>query len=194
MLKKRILVIAGPTGVGESSITNKIINLYPLFTRLITATTRSPRLTEKNAVDYYFFTKKQFKDEIAKKNILEHTYIKSRDVYYGTYKKDLDNKLKQGLNIIVNPDIVGAKYFKKNYNATTIFIMPESIKGLKKRLLIRDPHITKDELNKRLKDAEYEIKNESYFYDYKVINREGELDKAVLEVENIIKKERYKLK
>ena len=194
MIKKRILVIAGPTGVGESSITNKIIKKYPVFTRLVTATTRPPRLKEKNKVDYYFFTKKQFKDEIAKKNILEYTYIESRDVYYGTYKKDLNKKLKTGLSIIVNPDIVGAKYFKKNYNATTIFIMPESIDDLRKRQLARNPDITNTELNKRLKYAEYEIKNESYFYDYKVINREGELGKAVLEVENIIRKEKYKLK
>ncbi|RLC38618.1 hypothetical protein DRH27_01865 [Candidatus Falkowbacteria bacterium] len=193
MTKKRILVIAGPTGVGESSITNKIIKKYPLFTRLVTATTRAPRLKEKNKVDYYFFAKKKFKEEIAKKNILEHTYIKSRDVYYGTYKKDLDKKIKQNLNIIVNPDIVGAKYFKKNYNATTIFIMPESIDDLRKRQLKRNPDITKTELNKRLKYAEYEIENESYFYDYKVMNKEGKLNQAVLEVKKIIKKEKYNL-
>lgn len=193
MPNKKILIIAGPTGVGESSITNEIIKKYPVFNRLVTATTRAPRLKEKDKIDYYFFSEKKFKQEIKKGNILEYTYIKSRDVYYGTYKKDLDKKLNQGFNIIVNTDIVGAKYFKKNYNAATIFIMPESIQDLKKRHLSRDPNIERAELDKRLKYAEQEIKNESYFYDYKIINKQGELGKAVLGVEKIIEKEGYNL-
>lgn len=192
--QKKILIISGPTGVGESTITKTIIKNYPIFKRLITATTRKPRLKEKNKIDYYFFSEKKFKKELKNKNILEYTYVKSRNVFYGSYKHDLKNKLKKNFNIIINPDIVGSKYYKKNYNATTIFIMPESIKDLRTRIKKRDPRITNLELKKRLEHAKKEIKQEADFYDYIVINKQGELKKAIEDVKKIIKKECYKLK
>ncbi|MCG2701077.1 MAG: hypothetical protein V1825_03910 [Candidatus Falkowbacteria bacterium] len=192
--QKRVLVIAGPTGVGESTITKKIIKQYPIFKRLITATTREPRLNEKNRKDYYFFSADRFKDEIKKGNIIEHTFIKNRNVYYGSYKYDLENKLKKGHNIIVNTDIVGAKYYKKNYNAATIFIKPDSLANLKKRQLFRNKNISKDELRKRMNYAKQEINNEAPFYSYTVINKQDELNSAMKKVIKIIKTEGYCLK
>lgn len=194
MPNKKILVIGGPTGVGESTITKEIIRKYSIFKRLVTATTRKPRLNEKNKKDYYFFSVKKFKEQIKKGDILEHTYIKSRDVYYGSYKKDLNKKIKAGYNIIINPDIVGAKFYKKNYNAATIFIMPDSIANLKKRHLARNPLLEKEELKKRLDYAKYEIKKESSFYDYIVKNNQGKIKETIKEVVKIIKKEGYNLK
>jgi len=192
-LKKKALVIAGPTGVGESTVTNEIIRQYPIFKRLVTATTRKPRNKEKNGVDYYFFSKKKFQQEIKKGNILEYTYIENRDTYYGTYKKDLDQKLKKGFIVIINLDIVGAKYFKKNYNATTIFIKPDSIKNLEKRLVARQPNISKEELTKRIKNAKDEIKKEGPFYDYHIVNKEGKIKETLKKVSAILKKEGYEL-
>jgi len=190
---KKILIIAGPTGVGESTVTKELIARYPIFKRLVTATTRSPRLKEKNKIDYYFFTEAQFKRRIADGRIIE--YQNNRDgVYYGSYKPDLDKKLKQGFNIIMNPDIVGAKFYKKNYNATTIFLLPDSWANLKKRHLLRNPDIKAQELKKRLAYAKSEIKNESNFYDYKIINKQGELITTMEKIIKIIKKEGYRLK
>lgn len=192
MLKaKKALVIGGPTGVGESTITKHIIKAYPkIFVRLITATTRKPRLKEKYGVDYYFFSEEKFKDEIKKGNILEWQNTR-QGIYYGTYKPELEKQLKKGLTVIINQDIVGAKYFKKNYNATTIFIMPESMESLKKRQLDRNPNISPKKLKERLDYAQYEIKNESTFYDYRVFNLYNKLDKTVQEVLNILRKEGY---
>ena len=192
--QKKILVIAGPTGVGESTITKKIIKKYPIFKKLVTATTRKPRLNEKNKIDYYFFTKKKFKEEIDKKNITEYTYVKSRDVYYGSYKLDLNKKLKKGFNIIVNPDIVGAKFYKKYFNATTIFITADSLKDIEKRLVSRDSKISKIELKKRMANAKLEIENEAYFYDYIIKNRQGKIRDTINKIEKIIKNKKYKLK
>ncbi len=189
--KKNVLVISGPTGTGETTITMKVIERYPIFQRLVTATTRKPRLNEKNKVEYYFFSKKKFKKELAEGNIIEYTYIKNRDVYYGSYKKDLDQKLKKGLNVIVNPDMIGTKYFKKKYNATTIFLMPDSMKHLVGRLLKRQPDMSNEELEKRLENAKNEIKNEKKFYDFVVINREGRVEEATNKIIRIIKKEGY---
>ncbi len=185
--KTKVLVIGGPTGVGESTITRAVIKEYPNFKRLVTATTRKPRLNEKDKEDYYFFTVDRFKAEINKGNIIEYTYVKERDVYYGSYKPDLEEKINQGYDIIVNPDLVGAKYYKKYYDAITIFIAPESLTDLRKRLLNRDPNIDKNELEKRLAGAKQEMENEADFYDYVVINKEGKLDDAIHEVLSYIK-------
>ena len=192
-LLKRVLVIGGPTGSGESTITNAIIKRFPIFTRLVTATSRKPRNGEKDKIDYYFFSKEEFEKQIGDGNIIEYTFIKNRDAYYGTYKPDLDEKIAKGFNVIVNVDIVGAKYYKENYNATTIFIRPESIEELRERLANRDKNIDPEELNKRIENAENEIKNEMDFYDYVVVNANGKLEEAIEKTSDILKKEDYSL-
>ncbi|MFZ2188440.1 MAG: hypothetical protein WAV73_02690 [Candidatus Moraniibacteriota bacterium] len=192
-MNKRVLIISGPTGCGESTITNEIIKRFPIFKRLVAATTRSMRAGEQEAIDYYFLSEEKFKDEIIKENIIEHTYVKNRDVYYGSYKPDLDKKIASGFNIIANPDIVGTKYFKENYSATTIFIKPDFIQNIKKRILNREPEITNEELSRRLVNAEAEIKNEMPLYDFIVTNKQDRLQEAIDEIVEILKKENYKL-
>jgi len=191
---KQVLIISGPTGSGESTITNKIIKKYPIFIRLITSTTRKPRLKEIDKIDYYFFSKVEFENKMKQGNIVEYTYIKSRDVYYGTYKPDLDKKIKKGHIVIANTDAVGTKFYKKHYRATSIFINAESIDNIKSRLISRDPNISDEELEKRLKNAENEIKSEEKFYDYTVINKENKLEKTIDEIVKILIKEGYSLK
>jgi len=191
--QKKILVIAGPTGVGESTVTKKIIEKFPIFTRLVTATTRQPRLNEKNGIDYYFFTEEEFKNNINNGDIIEHQ--NNRDgIYYGSYKPDLEKKLKDGLNIIMNPDIVGAKYYKKNYNAVTIFLMPDSFENLKKRHINRSSDFNSDDLKKRLDYAKREIEEESPFYDYKIVNAQGKLSETIEKITKILETEGYILK
>lgn len=191
-MQKKVLVIAGPTGVGESTITRKIIEKFPIFKRLVTATTRAPRGQEQDGQDYYFFDKARFQEELTAGNILEHTYIENRDVYYGSFKPDLEQKISQGLNVITNTDLIGARYYKKNYNAITIFILPDSIENLKKRHIARGTE-SEEEMKKRLEYAIYEIENESSFYDYRIINKQDCLAETVEEITKIIKNEGYNL-
>jgi guanylate kinase len=193
-MNKRILIISGPTGSGESTVTNLLIKKYPIFKRLITATTRKPRLKEKNKKDYFFFTNKQFQSQIKQGNILEYTYIKNRNVYYGTYKPDLEKKLKQGFNLIANTDYKGTNFYKKYYRAIGIFLKAESLAVIKKRLLARQPGLSASELKKRLNNAAREIKKEEKYYKYKVINRQGQLNKTLEKIVKILTQENYKLK
>ncbi len=190
MKENKVLVISGPTGSGETTITKEIINKYPVFRRLITATTRKARGQEKNKVDYYFFNTAKFKQLIKKGDILEYTYIKNREVYYGTYLPELTKKISQG-NVIVNVDHVGLKFYKEHYGAVSIFIKPESLAVLKLRLKKRNPEMSVSELKQRLKNAEDEIKREEKFYDYIVFNRQDKLEIAVAEIVKILKKEKY---
>lgn len=190
---KQVLIISGPTGSGESTITNAIIKRHPNFARLVTATSRQPRLKEKHGRDYYFFSKDKFLGEVEKGNIIEYTYIKNRDNYYGTYKPDLDEKLDKGLTVIVNVDGVGVDYYKRKYKAVAIFIKPGSIEELRGRLKGRDPSITDAELNKRLENARAEMENEEKYYDYIVYNENGKLEDAIGEVGGILQRESYAL-
>ncbi|HUD08553.1 MAG TPA: hypothetical protein VMQ48_00485 [Candidatus Saccharimonadales bacterium] len=190
-LLKRVLVIGGPTGSGETTITNEIIKRFPVFTRLVTATSRKPRNGEQNKIDYYFFSKEGFEKSIENGNILEYTYIENRNTYYGAYKPDLDEKIAKGFNIVANVDIVGAKYYKETYNATAIFIKPQSIEELRGRLVNRDKDISPEELEKRLRNAENEIEKEMPFYDYVVVNANGKIEEAVERTIEILKKENY---
>ena len=189
-MKRKFLVIAGPTGCGESTVDKEIIKRFTIFDRVVTATSREMRSGEKDEVDYYFMTKEQFLDEIKNGNILEYTHIKNRDTYYGTYKPDLDKRLKAGKIIIINPDLVGAKFYQEKYGATLIFLKPESLESLKERIKNRNPEITPEELKKRMENAKQELEEEK-FYDYSVINADGKLDECVGEVIAILHKEEY---
>ena len=191
---KQVVVIAGPTGSGETTITNEIVRRFPMrVQRLVTATTRRPRADEKNGVDYYFITEEDFMRYKKEGGILESTYILNRNTYYGTYASDLKEKLNSGKIVIVNPDIVGTRYYKKNFNAVTIFIVPESIDAVERRLRQRNPELSDADIVKRRANAETEMQNEKSFYDYTVTNADGKLKEAVDEVIAILKKEGYTL-
>lgn len=191
--KKRVLVISGPTGSGESTITQELIARFSHVCRTVTATTRPPRLNEQEGIDYYFLSEEQFLKDVKTDVIFEHTYIPQRGVYYGAYRPDFEKRIAQDYIIIVNPDIVGARYFKEHFDATTIFIRPSSIDTIGARLIKRDPSISQDELKARLRQAQEEIDEQQDFYDFVVINDDGGLEKALSEVVDIAKQEGYSL-
>lgn len=188
-----IFIISGPTGSGENTLCNEITKKFPVFKRLVAATTRPKRSGENDGTDYYFFSKERFLSEIKNGNIIEYTYVKNRDTYYGSYKPDLDKKISQGFNVVATPDLVGTKYFKEKYGATTVFIDPGSLANLKRRIENRNPEISQAELDKRMENAEAEIRNEKRFYDYVILNEDGKLEEAVNQITDILKKENYKL-
>ena len=190
---KQIVVIAGPTGSGESTITSEILRRFPNTVRLVTATTRPPRDNEKDGVDYYFFSKEEFARLREEGVIPEAGYVPNRDTYYGTYLPDLEKKLAAGYTILANLQIVGTKFYKEYYNATTIFLEPESINELVERIRTRSPGLSEAEIQLRRADAEREMREEGPFYDYHVVNVNGKLDEAVDKVIEILKKEGYNL-
>ena len=193
MHKKQVVIIAGPTGSGESTITKTLLSRFPdRFRRLVTATTRSPRTGEQNKIDYYFFTKEEFLAKKESGEILESTYVENRDAYYGTYAPDLEEKIASGHIILINPDIVGTKYYKANYDATTIFIKTPAIDDMIARIRQRNPEMSEEELVHRHEQAMKELEDEP-LYDYVVLNTDGKLDDAVNEVIEILRKEGYTL-
>lgn len=191
--KKQVVVIAGPSGSGETTFTNELISAYPnAIGRPISATTRPPRSGEQDGRDYYFFSKERFFEEVQQGNIVEYTRVKDRDVFYGTYKPEIEKKLVEFPVVIVNTDLAGARYFKQHYGATTIFIKPKSIDILGARIERRNPDMEPSEVYKRLHDALAEIVAAEKQYDYTVFNTDGEFAETIAEVVAILQREGYR--
>ncbi len=191
MHRKQVVVIAGPSGSGETTFTEELMLAYPHFTRLVSATTRTPRSGERDGEDYYFMTKEHFFEEVQKGSIPEHVYVKNRDAHYGTYLPDLRKRIASGKTIVVNSDLNGARYFKEHYNATTIFIKPKSIYTLYERLIRRDPNISKEEIISRLLNATQEMIDAEHHYDYVVFTGDGEFADTMIKIIEELRREGY---
>jgi len=188
---KSVLVVAGPAGSGKDSIITELIRRYPTrFEFAVNATTRKPREGERDGVNYHFMTNEQFKKELAVGNIPEHYYRPETDTYYGTYQPDIEKRIAGGKIIASQIQIVGARYLKERYNATTLFIMPSRMDEYEKRIRSRAP-MSDAEWKERREHTEREISEDAPWYDYCIMNEDGKLTEAVDEVVAILKKEGY---
>ncbi|MFA5076608.1 MAG: hypothetical protein WC480_04305 [Patescibacteria group bacterium] len=181
-----VIVIAGPTGSGETSVSRAITKILPKTQITLTTTSRPPRPGEVNHRDYHFVSTAEFKRQIKQKKFLEYIHIHNRDTYYGTNRYDIANRLNQGINVIANLEWRGAKVMKRTFPGTlTIFLKPDKISRIKQRLLTRDP-LTRAEFKKRLINAKNELK-EAKFYDRRIINHDGKMADTVKRIIKIIK-------
>lgn len=152
-------------------------------------TTREPRDSETNGVEYFFVSKEEFQKQIDEGNLLEYAIIHSNH-YYGTPKALISEYLNVGIDVILEIDINGALQIKENNKeALFIFILPPSMEELKNRL-IKWGTETKEKIIERFKRGYQEI-NEITKYNYVVVN--DELDKAVDKVKAIITAERCRV-
>ncbi len=189
---KRVVVIAGPAGSGKDTIAHQLLKRFPNTTLMVTATTRAMRPNEQHEVNYHFLSNEQFQQELTAGNIPEHYHRAETDTYYGTYEPDIEKRLASGKVVLAVVQIVGAKYLKEKYNATTIFIMPPSVDAFEKRVRARSP-MSDVEWQERLKFTQEEVANESPWYDYRISNEDGKLKDAVENIVGILKKEGYTL-
>lgn len=191
-MQKQVVVIAGPAGSGKDSIVQGVLARCPNATLMVTATTRAPRPGEENGANYHFLTNEKFLEEQKAGNILEFYHREETNTYYGTYKPDIDARIQSGKVVFAVIQIVGAKYLKEHYNATTIFIMPPSIEVLERRVRSRAP-MTDLEWQERLAHTQREVTEDAPFYDYRITNEDGKLEQAIDEVIEILRKEGYTL-
>ena len=187
--KGLLIVISGPSGAGKGTIVDRIINEDKNTKVSISMTSRDPRGTEKNGVEYYFVTKDEFEEKINNDEFLEYAVVHGGK-YYGTPKANIEDDLSKGYNVILEIDIQGAlKIQEKIKEALFIFIMPPSMEELKRRLINRNTE-SKDKILERFKTAYNEI-NEFKKYNYVVVN--DDLDIAVDKVKSIIKAEKCRV-
>jgi len=196
MKKKKglLIVISGPSGIGKTTIRERLVKENDDFWYSISMTTRKPRKIEKtnryeqNGIDYYFVDEDEFISNIKENNFLEYAKV-YKDLYYGTLKDIVFKKLDEGINVILEIDVNGAKQVRKNYkNALLIFIKPHSLEELEYRLRNRRTD-TEDAIKERLEKAIYEISN-SGIYDYVI--ESGSKEEDYEKVKNIIEYEKNK--
>ena len=149
----------------------------------ISATSRAPRGTEKNGVEYFFLTPDEFREKIANDEFVEYEEV-YKDKFYGTLKSQVDKQLAAGENVIFDVDVHGAMAIKKVYGnrALSIFVQPPSIDELRRRLEGRATDAP-EVIEQRIERAAYELTFAEKF-DEVVIN--DNLEVAQVEAESLI--------
>ncbi len=155
----------------------------------VSATTRSPREGEVDGVNYHFATREEFEDLIKSDGMLE--YAQYCGNYYGTPKKEVEKKLSEGKNVILEIEVQGAMQVKEIApEGVFVFILPPSVSELKKRLLKRGTEEI-SVIEKRVSEAVGEIKYAEK-YDYVIVN--DDLSKAVDDFKMVISAEKMRTK
>ena len=176
-----ILVISGPAGVGKTTICDRLLRDFGSnISRVVTTTTRRPREGEKEGEDYFFTSVQEFHELLENEAFLENEMIHGN--YYGTRKKTVLEKIERKQDILINIDVKGAGSLRKAINKhktfdgkmITIFLKPESLEVLKKRLLMRATD-TKSDIETRLETAKQELTLADSF-DYIIVSKDREHD------------------
>lgn len=184
----QLIVISGPSGCGKGTVVQEILKTNNKTWLSISCTSRDPRPGEVDGKDYYFLTTEKFEKRIKENKFLE--YAKYSDNYYGTPRDIIQEKLDQGIDVILEIEIQGALKIKEMLEETIfIFILPPTIKELKRRLEGRNTE-TKDKITKRFLTAYKEL-NEVTKYNYVVVNDEVEL--AAKKVNSILLSEKCRV-
>ncbi len=185
------IVISGPSGVGKDAVLDAMRRMrYPL-NFAVTATTRPQRQGETDGVDYHFVSKSEFDRMIEKRELLEWANVYGN--LYGVPKRQVQESLAEGLDVVVKVDVQGAATIKNILpEAVFIFVAPPSMNDLEKRLKQRKTESGVD-LELRMKAAQEEMGSLPLF-DYVVVNHEGQVELAVSQIESIVTAEKCRVK
>ena len=159
MEKGKLLICSAPSGSGKSTIVNWLMREHPELNLYfsISCTSRPPRGTEQNGVEYFFLSSEEFRERIERGEFLEYEEV-YQDRFYGTLKEQVERQLAEGQNVVFDVDVKGGVNIKKFYGerAMSLFIQPPSVEELRRRLVGRGTD-TPEAIENRLAKAEYEL-------------------------------------
>ncbi len=175
-----LLILAGPAGVGKSTLCDRLVSEVPGFERVITATTRAPRPNEVDGRDYHFLSEEEFDRRLAAGDFLEWARVHQRN-RYGTLKSAVLDRLAH-TSLVMNIDVQGVRSIRiaaladarLRGRVVTMFVAPDSLDVLRERLQGRGP-LPAEELARRLQSAELELA-ERFSYDYIIHSSTKEQD------------------
>ena len=158
-MKGKMLIVSAPSGSGKSTIVQWLMQEHPELKLYfsISCTSRAPRGTEQNGVEYFFLTPEEFKAKIQNDEFLEYEDV-YENRFYGTLKQQVENQRNQGQNVMFDVDVKGGVNIKKYYGdeALSLFIQPPSVEDLRRRLEGRGTD-TQEAIEQRLAKAGYEM-------------------------------------
>lgn len=178
----RLIVISAPSGAGKTTLCRRLLSDFKNLTLSISSTTRAPRGTEKDGVEYYFITRGEFEKGIEAEEFAE--WARVHDNLYGTSKKTIERAFQNGKDVLLDIDVQGAESLRKAYpnEALTIFISPPSLEILEKRLRDRKTD-SEASIQKRMQNAREEMQAIPHF-DHVIVN--DDLEKAYAELKRIV--------
>lgn len=179
-----LLIVSGPSGVGKGTVCRYLLSMSDTVKLSVSTTTRSPRPTEREGIDYYFTSISRFKEMIEEGAFLEWAVVHGH--YYGTGLEAVQNSLFHGEDLILEIDVQGAvQVMQKLPEAISVFLAPPSLEALEERIIGRGTEST-EKINSRLTTARQEMES-YYLYDYLVVNDQvenaAELISAIIDAE-----------
>ena len=179
-----LIVVSGPSGVGKTTVVERLLDQTDLpLRRAVTVTTRPRRENEREEVDYHFWTPERFQSEIAAGRMLEHAVVFGKD-YYGTPRSEVDEHLAAGRGVILVIDVQGAARVRALApGCLCVFIAPPDLTELEARLRGRKD-MTEERVVRRLNEARVEMARAGEFK-HQIVNRD--VPEAVRELEQLIR-------
>ena len=159
MNRGKLIIVSAPSGTGKSTIIRWLMKEHPELNLAfsISCTSRAPRGTEQNGVEYFFLTPEEFRKKIDNDEFLEYEEVYAGR-FYGTLKAQVERQLEAGQNVVFDVDVKGGVNIKKYYGdeALSVFIKPPSIAELRRRLEGRDTDAP-EVIDQRIARAEFEL-------------------------------------
>ncbi|MBE9529765.1 MAG: guanylate kinase [Proteobacteria bacterium] len=184
-----LFIISAPSGGGKTTLSKAVVNRFKDILYSVSYTTRSPRNSEQDGVDYYFIQKKDFEERIESGYWAEWAEVHGN--YYGTSAEFLEKGLASGRDMLLDIDVQGTIQILGNYpDSITFFIMPPSLETLRKRLEMRRTE-SRTTIERRLLTAEKEMAQKD-LYRYIIVN--DQLSVSIEKLVAIIEKYHYKKK
>ena len=182
-----VFIISAPSGSGKSTLVHQLLKTVPNLVFSISYTTRPPRATETNGVDYIFVSRKDFEDRVARGEFLEYAEVFGN--YYGTNRETFELATHQGKDLVLDIDVQGARQLKVAIpQAISIFVLPPSKDVLEQRLRSRSQD-SEEVIQRRLQGAAEEVQNYTQ-YDFVLINRD--IEEASARLASIVEAERQR--
>ncbi|MEE0968386.1 MAG: guanylate kinase, partial [Clostridia bacterium] len=181
-----LIVISGPAGSGKGTVIKSLMEKDSSFVYSVSATTRAPRPGELNGVNYHFISREEFESRLSKSGMLEYTEYCGN--YYGTPRKEAEEVLRGGKNLILEIEVEGAGNVKKLYpEAVLVMLLPPSFASQEARLRGRGTE-TEEKILARLDRTRREIPMFDK-YDYIVYNNDGGAEDTADDIIAIVRAE-----
>jgi guanylate kinase len=185
-----LFVVSGPSGAGKDTLVEGLKARHDRLLYSVSATTRDPRPGERDGIDYFFLAREEFERRRDAGGFLEWREYNAN--LYGTPRSFIDEALRAGYDIVMKPEVNGALAIKSRFpDAVLVFIVPDKFSHLRSRLEARRTE-TNEQIAARLEIAHDEFTFVRRF-DYLVINEEARPQRAVDDLEAIVRAERYRI-